>query len=47
VTSLIPRYEELLGHVMRLTAWNPAEFHLFRCRVDHPLYSSRIRMTVR
>jgi hypothetical protein len=46
-TTVIPRYEELLASVMRLTGWNGDDFHVFRCRVDYPLVSSRIRMTVR
>jgi hypothetical protein len=46
-TTVIPRYEELLTYVMGLTGWNPDEFHVFRCRVDYPLVSSRVRMTVR
>jgi hypothetical protein len=46
-TTVIPRYEELLAHTMKLTGWNGDEFHVFRCRVDYPLLSSRIRMTLR
>jgi hypothetical protein len=46
-TTVIPRYQELLTHVMKLAGWNGDEFHVFRCRVDYPLISSRVRMTVR
>ena len=43
-TPLIPRYVELLQDAIATLGWNPAEFHVFRCRVDHPPVSSRIRL---
>jgi hypothetical protein len=43
-TPLVPRYVEMLAYVMERVGWNPAEFRLFRSRIDHPLRYSRIRI---
>jgi hypothetical protein len=43
-TPLVPRYVEMLTYVMERVGWNPAEFRLFRSRIDYPLRYSRIRI---
>lgn len=35
-TPDVPRYPEMVEHVVRRLGWNPACFHVFRCRVEYP-----------
>ncbi len=46
-TPLIPRYAEMLSFAMERMGWKAEEFRVFRCRVDYPVLSTRIRMTLR
>jgi hypothetical protein len=46
-TPLIPRYAEMLSYVIERMKWKAEEFRVFRCRVDYPVLSTRIRMTLR
>lgn len=46
-TMLMPRYTEMLSYAMERMGWKGEEFRVFRCRVDYPVLSSRIRMTLR
>ncbi|MEX2217704.1 MAG: hypothetical protein WD749_03005 [Phycisphaerales bacterium] len=46
-TPLVPRYVEMMSYAMERVGWNPEEFRVFRCHVDHPVLSTRIRMTFR
>lgn len=43
-TTEVPRYTEMLEYAMGRMGWNPDEFHVFRCRVEYPVLSSRIRV---
>jgi hypothetical protein len=46
-TPLIPRYAEMLSLAMDTMGWKAEAFRVFRCRVDYPVLSSRIRVRMR
>lgn len=43
-TLEIPRYGEILSFAAERMGWNPADFRVFRCKVEYPLLYTRIRM---
>lgn len=43
----VPRYQELVLHVMERLALNAGRFRGYRCRIDYPVYGSQVMMTFR
>lgn len=43
-TPRAPQYTEMVSYAMDRMGWNPDEFRVFRCVVEHPMLYSRIRM---
>lgn len=43
-TDDIPRYPEIVRHACSKMHWNPADFELFRLRIEYPLVHSSIQM---
>jgi hypothetical protein len=40
----IPRYADLVGHVLRRMGWDGAALRGHRCRIDYPVYGSQVTM---
>ncbi len=40
----VPRYVELLRHVLQRLGWDASAFRAYRCRIEYPLYASQVSM---
>jgi hypothetical protein len=46
LTPDVPRYPEMVRHVLREMEWDSAEFDIFRCRVQYPILHTVIDVRV-
>jgi hypothetical protein len=44
-TEHVPRYPEMVGHVMDRLQWKDTEFHAYRCLVHYPVIPSSVRVS--
>jgi len=44
LTSLVPRYTQMLQHVMDQLKCNASMFRGYRCKIDYPLDGSQVAM---
>lgn len=40
----VPKHLELMRHVYGQLGWDQADFRMYRCRVDYPIYGSQLTM---
>jgi len=41
----MPRYTDLVAHVLDRLGWDAGDLSAWRCRIDHPLYGSQVAVT--
>ncbi len=39
-----PRHVEMIGRLCEKLGWNPDEFHVYRCRIEYPIFRSTVRV---
>ena len=44
-TAEVPRYDEMRGFVFQRLGWNPADFDVYRLRVDYPVLSTAMALS--
>ncbi len=44
-TAEVPRYDEMRGYVFERVGWDPAEFDVYRLRVEYPILSTALALS--